>query len=471
MIMGSPEGICCAQSSRKEKTALNNKAKTNANSRSNATNNCIVTGSEISADGAVETFGDAVPGLILESVVDPDHPDHLLLHAWNGHRTTTERKIEHGGVSYIPKTLARGLAQSVRFAPPSLPFGSPAKVISSLRDFLSTYARLKPEVTDLLVAFALSTWFCDCMPVAPVLYLLGPDSAVSQVLRLLGCLCRRPVLLGDVDFEGIATLPNRLGATLLINQRDLGRRVKRALLASNRRHFCVVRGRGRLDLYGAKAFSCEDSLMDEHGLRVSVSPVQDPLPFLTDSEEQVIAQSFQARLLRYRLVHYERVRANTIDCSAFIPEMREEASSWLAPIFDCRELSKSVFEEILLQSREAAGARFFDPKCVVAEAALFFCHKPDAGHFFVGELAEKINDLLQGRHEESKLSAKRVGLVLRELGIHGERVAEGYKIVLTDVVRKRIHQLAVDYGVLSLEDGVRRCSYCREESAASQRPQ
>jgi hypothetical protein len=211
--------------------------------------------------------------------------------------------------------------------------------------------------------------------------------------------------------------------------------------------------------------------VDEHGLRVSVSPVQDPLPFLTDSEGQVIAQSFQARLLRYRLVHYERVRANTIDCSAFIPEMREEASSWLAPIFDCRELSKSVFEEILLQSREAAGARFFDPKCVVAEAALFFCHKPDAGHFFVGELAEKINDLLQGRHEESKLSAKRVGLVLRELGIHGERVAEGYKIVLTDVVRKRIHQLAVDYGVLSLEDGVRRCSYCREESAASQRPQ
>jgi hypothetical protein len=130
-----------------------------------------------------------------------------------------------------------------------------------------------------------------------------------------------------------------------------------------------------------------------------------------------------------------------------------------------------VFEEILRQSREAAGARFFDPKCVVGEAALFFCHKPDAGHFFVGELAETINDLLQGRHEEPKLSAKRIGLVLRELGIHGERVAEGYKIILTDVVRERIHQLAFDYRVLSLENSVRRCSYCREESAASQGPQ
>src|SRR5664279_3698986 len=217
MIMGSPEGIRCAQSSRKEKTALNNKAKTNANSGPNATSNCIITGSEISTDGAVETFGEAVPGLILESVVDPDHPGHLLLHTWDGHRTTTERKIEHGGVSYIPKTLARGLAQSVRFAPPSLPFGSATKVISSLRDFLSTYARLQPEVADLLVAFGLATWFCDVMTVAPVLYLLGPDSAVSQTLRLLGCLCRRPILLGDIDFAGLATLPRRLGATLLIN--------------------------------------------------------------------------------------------------------------------------------------------------------------------------------------------------------------------------------------------------------------
>ena len=103
---------------------------------------------------AIETFGEVVPGLMLESVVDPDH---LLLHAWNGRRATTRRNVEHGSVSYIPKNLASGLVHSVRFAPPSLPFGSTTKLITSLRDFLSTYARLQPEVADLLVAFALST--------------------------------------------------------------------------------------------------------------------------------------------------------------------------------------------------------------------------------------------------------------------------------------------------------------------------
>ncbi len=60
----------------------------------------------------IETFGEALPGLLLESVVDPEHPDHLLLHTWNGHRATTRRKVEHGGVSYIPKNLAIGLVKN-----------------------------------------------------------------------------------------------------------------------------------------------------------------------------------------------------------------------------------------------------------------------------------------------------------------------------------------------------------------------
>jgi hypothetical protein len=410
---------------------------------------------------AIETFGESLPGLLLECVADPNDPNGLILQTWDGNRATTARTVEHRGVSYVAKRLDSGLARSVAFPPPSVQFRSTVKLLSSVRDSCLTYAHLHPKVADLLVAFVLATWFCDVMTVAPVLYLFGPDCAVSQTLRLLGCFCRRPILLGDIDFAGLATVPRRLGATLLINQRHLGRRVLRTLLASNRRHFCLVHGRERLDLFGGKVFSCEDFPGDETGLRVSLSPTQVPLPTLSDEQEHLMARNFQPRLLRYRMANYDKVRGRKIDASAFVPEMREQASAWLAPIVDCPELSESVYAEILRQSQEAAGARFFDPKCVVAEVALFFCHKPDAPHFFVGELAEKINDLLQGRHDESKLSAKKVGLILRELGLQGERVVQGYKIVLTDVVRERIHQLAFDYQVPAVCDGVRRCGYCR----------
>jgi hypothetical protein len=309
------------------------------------------------------------------------------------------------------------------------------------------------------------------MLVAPVLHLFGPNNEVSHVLRLLGCCCRRSVLLGELDLGTLASLPSRLNPTLLINQPALGKRLKRALCASNRRHFCVFRGRTRLDVYGARAFSCDGALVDEHGLRVSLSPAQDPLPILTDAEEEAIAQNIQPGLLRYRMVNYALVHAKRIDCRAFAPEMREEVRSWLAPICDCSELTKTVFEKLLRQSREVDGARFFDPKCLVVEAALSFCHKRDTQHFLVGEVAEKVNALLKGRHEESTMSARGVGSVLSELGIHRERVVQGYKIGLTKAVREQIHQLASAYRVLSVEDGVRRCSFCAERGASSNRIQ
>ena len=101
------------------------------------------------------------------------------------------------------------------------------------------------------------------------------------------------------------------------------------------------------------------------------------------------------------------------------------------------------------------------------EAALSFCHKRDTQHFLVGEVAEKVNALLKGRHEESTMSARGVGSLLSELGIHRERVVQGYKIGLTKAVREQIHQLASAYRVLSVEDGVRRCPFCAERGASS----
>lgn len=417
------------------------------------------------APSIVQSFGEVLPRLTVEAILDPDHSARLCLETWDGRRAKTTPSVEHQGITYVAGPVASGLMQAVRFPPASKSFGSAEKLISSMREFLSKYAHVLPDAGSMLVAFALTTWFPDCIPVAPVLYVLGPENAIRVVLRLLGCMCRRPVLLADLDLAALATLHGQLGATLLINQRQLGRRVTRALLASNYRHFHVAHGNGWLDLHGAKAFSCEGWSESKCGVRVSLSPAQDPLPLLTDAEERVVTQDFQSRLLRYRMVYHARVCGATVDCSAFVPAMRDEAHTWLAPICDCPELSRSVWEGLLEQSREAAEARFFDQKCLAVEAALFFCHTEDTDHFFVGEAAETANTLLKGRHENSELSERKVGQLLRDLGIHGERVTKGYKITLTDTVRERIHQLAHAYQVVPVQDGASRCGHCSRGKA------
>ena len=97
--------------------------------------------------------------------------------------------------------------------------------------------------------------------------------------------------------------------------------------------------------------------------------------------------------------------------------------------------------------------------CLAAEAALFLCHRSNADHFFVAELAETVNNLLQGRHELRSVTDKKAGMLLRELGIPSRRTAKGFKVSLTEAVRGQIHAVARAYLAASVVDGVMRCSH------------
>ena len=407
-----------------------------------------------------QIFAVVLPELIVEAVLAPNLPKKLHLQTWDGRKAATMPSISHCGLTYQPRPIAGGLAHAIRFPPTSKPFGSAAKLTASMREFLSRYFGLAPHAADLLIAFALASYFVDCFPVAPVLYLLGPDNEAGLILRLLGCLCRRSVLLGDIDMAALGTLPSDAEATLLINQRNLAPRVTRILLASNNRHFCIARGNGLLNAYGAKAFSADPELADGIGMHLGLSPAPDPLPILTDADEKELASDFQSRLLRYRMVNYRRVRDAQIDLRNFVPAIRDEVRAWLAPICDCPDLQKSVSSFCLQKSRNLEGNRVSDDQCVVTEAALFFCHKENTEDVFVGELAGCVNALLEGRHEDRTLTDKKVGLLLRAVGIHGERVVKGYRIELTESVRQQIHRVARAYHVLSAQDGVASCSQC-----------
>jgi hypothetical protein len=409
------------------------------------------------------TFDAVLPDLIIEAIVDQTHPSQLSLHSWDGRKGATTSTVSSRGCTYKAARLAAGLSGAVRFPASSKAFGTATQLTSSMVRFLGRYASLPPDVAALIVAFALASWFPECFPVAPLMHLLGPDNEVALLLRLMGSFCRRSILLSDLDVAFLRTLPTNLNPTLLINQRKLGRRLTHILLASGDRHFRVAYGKGEIHSYGAKALASTPESANGAGVRVSLAPVQESLPTLPDAEEREIADEFQAKLLRYRLVHYRHVSQVQIDTRDFVPAMREEVRAWLAPICDCPGLYRVVSDFLLQQSREAEGNRISDDRCVVAEAALFFCHRPDTDHLFVGELAEMANALLSGRHDDRILSDKKIGLLLRVLGIQGKRVVKGYKVSLTEAIRQQIHRVADAYGVAAARDGVVRCGNCKVE--------
>jgi hypothetical protein len=409
---------------------------------------------------SIETYGTVFPNLLIEAVVDLDHPKQLQLQTWNGRRNTTAPRVSYQGRTYVAGSKDTVLAQAVRFPPASRPFGSVTSLVSSMGEVFYRYASPSPEVVSILVAFSLASWFADCLTLAPILELVGPESEVNRVLRLLGCTCRRPLLLGDVDMAALATLPAQMWPTLLVNHRSLGRGITRVLQASCNRQFRVARGTRALDLYGAKAFSRGAGSMAGLGIEVSISPSPQRRALLTEAAEEEIAADLQGSLLHYRMVYHRCVRSAKVDCETFFPMTYEKVHTWLAPLCDCPDLRGRISNYLLELSQDAAGHRFTDLRCVVAEGALSFCHEPDRLEFFIRELSERVNALLTGRHEDTVLTDKKAGLVLRDLGIRAQRVTAGYKVPLSEACRERIHSIARSYQALSLQDGVVRCRYC-----------
>jgi hypothetical protein len=197
---------------------------------------------------------------------------------------------------------------------------------------------------------------------------------------------------------------------------------------------------------------------------VVFSPTIAQLPAFSDAQQKALSDDFQAKLLRYREVYWSQVRDAKPDVEGALAATRDELSAWLAPLLDSADLQKPVVEYFLQRTRSVEADHMTDELSVAAEAALFFCHRENTRQFFVGELAETINRLLQGRHELGGLTDKKAGMLLRELGIQSRRVVRGFKVSLTDQVRDQIHAVARAYRAASVMDGVARCSHCAAQS-------
>jgi hypothetical protein len=52
-------------------------------------------------------------------------------------------------------------------------------------------------------------------------------------------------------------------------------------------------------------------------------PALDPLQTLTDEDEKEIANDFQPKLLRYRMVNHQRVCDAQLNTRDFVPAMRD----------------------------------------------------------------------------------------------------------------------------------------------------
>ncbi len=410
---------------------------------------------------AGESFAD---GAMIELISGSSKPNLLL---WDGLKANVGSRVEHGSCTYEALELDPILWRAIRLPSRCCDYGSARALFDGIRNLFQRHLGLPKSESGLIACFAISSWLADRLPSAPGLTISSADEELGiDVLRLLSCVCRHPLMLAELTPSGFRSLPMQVSLTLLLDQQRIKQNVLRLLRASSHRGMHLPGNRGCIvDLYGPKAIFCgNDAAVDSLSrgmIQISVAPSQ--LSSTVDAEVQdEIANRFQPLLLMYRLKNSGKLRDSRVDVSSFTFATRQLARTLAMCFPDDSKLSRDTIELLRKQDEEVRERRFFDVNYAIVEILLGMIHHRKQREVRVNELAKGVNALLRSRGEIVEHSAEEVGWKLRNLNIYRRGDSSGRQILLGRDTSQKVHRLAKDYDLPSSQRVEAGCLDCAQ---------
>jgi hypothetical protein len=411
----------------------------------------------------VETLGEVLAdGTFIEPVRDPADQDAIALMKWGGESAEIGPRLEHGGRVYLAREVDPSIVRELYLRKDFYSSESAPELLDDLVRLFPEYSGQPDNSAKLLARFALSTWVMDALDVAPSVELIGPDCReLKQIFKLLKYLCRHALLLTEVTAPGLCSLPTDLGLTLLIDQPELSEPAERILNASRSREKTLPR-RGTLwRPFCSKAVHCAGQAGMIGAVRVPIIPLGRVLPPLDERELIRIANEFQPRLLSYRFASYAKVQAAHFDNAICDFATRETVNSLAACLPERADLQGEVVDLVADQAAEVRQENWLDPNVVLIESLLMSCHTPSETAPYVGQVTDVMMTIFSARGEERVFKPNQVSRLIRQLGLKLEpRNSQGVKLRLTEGVRRKIHELAHNFAVPSIENPLTGCADC-----------
>jgi hypothetical protein len=202
-------------------------------------------------------------------------------------------------------------------------------------------------------------------------------------------------------------------------------------------------------------------------LKIPVIEGQSSALRLGSESFEKIKNFFQPLLLAFRLENRGKVLHSQFDAPLLADPVREVARCLGACTPDDAELQAELLKLLQSTNAEYLSAKSADFRIVVVECLLYCSHERPGGEVFVGEVAEKVQTILVSGGDLIAVTPRRVGKIIDNLGLQTEpRNKRGYRVLLTQAVCRRIHELARQFGLLPFADGVERCKLCRSDAPA-----
>jgi hypothetical protein len=426
----------------------------------------------------VETdFAELKDGSLVEMIEDPEDSSNTLLAVFKDGEVRFTNRLQHGDELLVPISRDKHIIKHVRLPRGVKGYESVQSLFRKIWSIFSECLDLNEPDQGLLVAFVLSTWFIDKLPVAPYVSLVGlPQSGKSTTLAVLRLLCRRALLTADITSAAFYRACDRLTPTLLIDETDTAgeRRVLFHLLRTGTtRGVTALRRDQSFNTFGAKAISWTD-LPNDSALnsRCIIIPLHEThrTDLRRPASPQIleIADDLQRQLLQFRFDKYNSLSLPKIQSAGLLHSRARDLYEALAlPIGDDPHFCETLAKVIKLQ--EACGREPLSPRQAAVLEALFRCiHKyPKVCRLEleIGKFTKIVNEL--SADANPPLSPRAVGAALTSFGLTGRtRTNTGCKVLIDPSHQKKIHDIHAAYGIDNdaygpPADATKQCDLCK----------
>jgi hypothetical protein len=405
------------------------------------------------------TYGEVFAnGEALELVASPLSENLQLIH-WSGNDLRIGLQFRVGEVLYQAPRLHASILMAVRFPITAREYGSSEDLFAGIANLIRQATGLDEASAMGAALWIRASWFAGLWPSPPLLHVTGPEKQVLRLLRLLGALCRRGLMVAEFTRR----LPFFLQPTFIIYDPNFSPKRQAWWRATNHVGIFIGETGGLLrNLASAKALYLgeNDDSPDAWGpeaLRLNLLPTLRPLPEWSDFEERQVSDLYQSQLLMLRLKTLPRFQQATSSARATTVNS-ELARNLLVGMQDAPDIVKSVTPLFVAQLQKLSARRSTDPKAIIVETLWGPAH--ELSQFPVSEITKRVNATLQSRDRIELYTEKEVGWKLRQMGIPRRPNGKGRVVSLSSEVRRRLHVLAQQFGLMlpRKED----CPDCKE---------
>jgi hypothetical protein len=386
------------------------------------------------------TYGETLTNGTILDLVDAGDRDGLTLLFWDGKRTLVRPVINCDGISYHPPILHPSIRAAIRFPNGASGYRTTLELFRKVADACSQHLRLAEDWAAFATCAILSSWVHEILLIPITLCVSGAFMQVCNALRFLGALCRRALLVAELNRR----LPFFLRPTLVVNDPML--KGKSAFWRAASCPGVFVAGTGStlsaLDCPKVVVLQPDQSpLMWGPEAMFLPLPPTDVLP-LSDPQLAGIAAELQPQLemFRLRLLGGEPVVAKSH------PLARFELVRNLAP---CIPADAEIVRVLtpLLESLQQGLVEWgpHDPRVASLQAVWTPSHNQK--EMSVGEITTRVNAILRSLGDIDEYNSREIGWRLRNLKLPTRSDGQRKVLRFSAENRSRIHQLVREFGL------------------------